>query len=91
MDVTGPVVVEIDELDLGAVPPARRFAVAAALEHELTRLVATGGLPAGADGVDAAVRTGPALPLPLDANPVLVGQALARSVYEGLTDMGGRP
>jgi hypothetical protein len=81
MELTGAVVVEIDELDLGGVPPARRFVVAAVLERELGRLVADEGLPTVAD---ARERTGPGLAVPLDGNPVLVGQALARAVYEGL-------
>jgi len=81
MALTGDVVVEIDELDLGGVPPARRFAVAAALERELVRLVADGGLSTVADAPE---RAGPAVAVPLDGNPILVGQALARSVYEGL-------
>lgn len=85
MGLTGDVVLEIDELDLGGVPAARRFAVAAVLERELARLVTDGGLPGAGGGLDADERTGPAVAVPLDGNPVLVGQALARSIYAGLT------
>jgi hypothetical protein len=81
MALTGSVHVEIDELDLSAVPAARRFLVAASFERELARLIELGGLPTITDERERQV-TGPGIAL--DANPVLVGQALARSVYGAL-------
>ena len=79
MELTPHVVVTIDELDLGAVPAARRHIVAAALERELTRLV-TERAPRIASGGDraASVDSRPG------GNPVLFGAALARRVYAAL-------
>jgi hypothetical protein len=82
MGVGPHVRIEIDELDLGPVPPARRFAVAAAFERELARLVAADGLPDALG--DAEERTTPGLGVRADANPVLLGHALAHAVYQGL-------
>lgn len=75
----------IDELDLTAVPASRRHQVAATFERELTRLLTAGGLPGRDGGVEPPgegreVR----LHVRLDANPVVVGQALAIAVYEAL-------
>jgi hypothetical protein len=85
MELTGDVTVDIDELDLTAVPPARRYQVAATFERELRRLIAerpidparvrrlgTGHLPTLAIDVDLA------------ANPVIVGAAIAHSVVEAM-------
>ena len=84
MGVAPEIRVEIGELDLTGVPPARRFVVAATFERELARLLEEHGLPE--DGLDAAdERPAPRVREALDGNPVLLGQALARSVYEGLT------
>jgi hypothetical protein len=82
MGVASHVRIEIDELDLGAVSPARRFAVAAAFERELARLVATDGLPDGLG--DAEERAAPSLGVRVDASPVPLGHALAHAVYQGL-------
>lgn len=86
MGVAGEVRIEVDELDLGGVPAARRFAVAAAFGRELARLVAAGGLPDGL--ADAGRRDPPGLHLRADANPVLLGQAIAHAVYQGLRAEG---
>ncbi|MGD9530841.1 hypothetical protein [Pseudonocardia sp.] len=80
--VTPHVVVTVDELDLGAVPAARRHVMLTAFERELTRLV-TERLPRGStrgNGDRSVTLTG-ARP---DGNPVLFGTALARTVYAAL-------
>ena len=78
----GGIRIEIGELDLTDVPPERRFVVAASLERELARLVEVHGLPDGME--EAAERAAPPAGERANANPVLLGQALARSIYEGL-------
>lgn len=85
MELKPDIEVVIDELDLTGVPAARRHQVAATFERELSALLAARGLPRSApvsptEGGARQVRVA----LPLDANPVMLGQALAASVYEGL-------
>ena len=79
------ITVDIDELDLTGVPPARRVAVAAAFERELARLVAGGGVGASRGALeDSDERPAGTVRARPDGNPVLFGEALARAVYEGL-------
>lgn len=84
--------IDIDELDLTGVPPARRFQVAASFERALVRLVAQ---DPPRELLDAVGGQGPGPPrevldrratLTVDpaANPVIVGEALARSVHGAL-------
>jgi hypothetical protein len=74
------VTVTIDELSLSGVPPFQRFALAAALEAELARLLAERGAPPGLLAGAAPV------PQPVDPTglgPREMGRAVARSLYEG--------
>lgn len=66
-----PIVIEIEALDLEAVPPPRRAAVADAFVRELTALVQQGG----ASSLPPAPRIDP------NAPPHRVGAALAHGVY----------
>ena len=79
------VVIEIGELDLTDVPPARRRSVAAAFERELTRLIEADPDPGRQDarrpdqgGTSPRLRARP------DGNPVLFGVELARVVHQRL-------
>jgi hypothetical protein len=70
-------------------PPGGERAFRAALEAELTRLLATGG-------VSAAWHSGGAVPSisvpPISAasDPAIMGRSVAQSVYAGVGDAGGR-
>lgn len=77
-----PVRIEIGELELAGVPAGRRFVVAAAFERELARLVATDGIGDDADDTDGREPT--TITARPDGNPVLLGVALARAVFERL-------
>lgn len=69
------------------VPYAARGALRAALEQELARLIANGGLsPSLAGG--AAVPSLRAAEIPIDGSPGRLGVAIAGAVYGGL---GGEP
>lgn len=77
--------VEIDELDLTGVPASRRHQVAATFERELRRLLADSTATAWWERDRSADRPRTvSLSISPDANPVLVGEALARSVMDGL-------
>lgn len=86
MDLSPHVDLLVERLDLSGIAPARRFQVVATFERELTELLSVRGLPPQADqdrlgsGTDREIH----LDIALDANPVLVGRALAHSVYEVL-------
>ncbi len=85
-----PAVVElhVGELVLTGFRPEDRHRIGAALQGELERLLADGGVPPGlADGAEAATLRAAPADLPRDAHPALVGARLARSVYRAL---GGR-
>lgn len=96
-DVWPDVRVEIDELDLTGVPPARRHQVAASFERNLVRLLADepprgllshAGAPGGPTADLGERRVG--LAMDPGANPVLVGAALARSVHGVLVQRNRR-
>jgi hypothetical protein len=81
MDPVKPasVTVSIAELRLDGVEPAARFQVAAALEAELSRLLAEGvpaGLLSGRSGTDLAVEAAPRAPAD-------IGRTVARALYAG--------
>lgn len=84
MGLSPDLLVEIDELDLAAVPVARRHVVRASFERELARLATdqawTARLLAGGDRSVDARRPAVGLDVPLDGNPVMVGVGLARAV-----------
>jgi hypothetical protein len=84
--------ITIDELDLSAVDPARRFQVAATFETELARLVRTRGTAhfrPRSEPLSDRPGARPAEPLIIKVspagNPVHLGLALARSVFESLS------
>lgn len=77
--------VRIEELVLDGFSRADRLRIGAAVEVELSRLLASGSIPPGLvggghrDSIDAGSFTrGPV------ATPSAIGQAVARSVYGGL-------
>lgn len=84
MELTPDVELVVDELDLAAVPAARRHVVVAVFERELARLVErrppspTGGGEPLADRVAPRVRARP------DGDPVVFGAELARAVHAAL-------
>ena len=74
--------VEIGELVLTGVREADRDRVAAAFRRELTRLLQSRGLPAGAGTRDAVTGLPP---LPATTSPYRLGRALAQAVHTGLS------
>ena len=82
--------VRIDRLVLEGVtlPAGGGAAVGAALEAELGRLLAAGGLAEGWQAVAALPRL-TAGPVSLAGSPVDLGVGIARSVYGGLGPAGG--
>lgn len=94
------VVVVVDELDLTAVPPARREQVRDTFVRELVRLVSDDARPgARTPGLAGLVEGGgvdalddlPRMRVGADANPVLVGTELARVVAACLVRSGRAP
>lgn len=72
-------------LDGVALPPAQRPALRAAVEAELARLLAAGGLsPALRAGGTVPRAPGGAIELVRDAHPAQLGRQIARAVYGGL-------
>ncbi len=80
-----PVELHIEELVLHGFAPGDRHEIAAAIERELARLLATGDLADGLRqrGSRAAVDAG-SFSLPPGASPGAVGERVAGAVYEGL-------
>lgn len=83
----GVIQVHIERLILEGIPlePAQRPLLQAAVEAELARLLAEGGLAAGflSGGAVPAVRAG-AIELGSTQGPVQLGQQIARAVYGGI-------
>lgn len=94
----------IDELVLHGFRPGDRYAIAAALEQELTRLFSEQGVPPGlAEGrgrtVGGPETTGEAgnifrldagsFDMPHDATPDAIGIQVARTIHRGLVEMRG--
>jgi hypothetical protein len=79
-DARGNIELHIEELILHGLPYDQRRRVAAAIEQELTRLLAERGAPDGWDGIE------PLTPAPITVNPRLsaeaIGQEVARTVYQ---------
>jgi hypothetical protein len=75
----------IEELVLYGFSPADRLRIGAALEGELARLLAEGGLPEGlAGGTQVeAIDAGSFVRGPL-ATPVSIGGEVAQAVYKGM-------
>ena len=82
----------IDRLVLEGVtlPPGGRAALGAALEAELGRLLAAGGLAEGWQAGAAMPRLA-AGPVSLAGNPENLGTGIARAVYSGLGPAEVRP
>jgi hypothetical protein len=65
--------------------PRGRYAVADAVQHELTRLLTERGVPAPAGGERGAGRVdGGSFRVPPDPRPKALGAQVARAVYGGL-------
>jgi hypothetical protein len=79
----------IDELVLHGFAPSDRDALAAAVERELTRLLADEGLPAGLPSTERFRVDGGAFTVRDGAGPDAVGAQVARAVYQGLAGLGG--
>jgi hypothetical protein len=77
------VALRIDELVLHGFAPGDRQRIAAAVQREMTRLVAAGGVPQAWTASPPALRGQP-LAAPHGAGPHAIGAAIARSVYGGL-------
>ena len=69
-------------LDGVAVRPSQRPALASAVESELARLIAIGGLPASWAGGSIPAVNGGGLALPRDSDPTVLGHRIARAVYQ---------
>ena len=77
----------IEELVLHGFAAADRRAIGAAVEAELTRLLASRGLPASlADGATIRAIDAGRVAVPGDARPANVGVQVAQSVYGGLSE-----
>ena len=75
----------IDELVLHNFAPGDRYAIAAALERELTRLFAAEGVPPELAQTSGAARLdGGSFNVPPGAPPAVIGAHLARTVYQNL-------
>jgi hypothetical protein len=84
MDLSRPVALHVDELVLDGFPPLDRRRVATAVEHELARLLAEQGVPAGLAEPGAADRLdGGSFNLPAGRGAEAVGADIARAVYRG--------
>jgi len=79
------IVLRIESLVLEGFPAHHRWRIAAAIEAELTRLVAERGLPTGLIGAGAvnAIEADGFAPGPAD-RPEAVGAQVASAVYAGL-------
>jgi hypothetical protein len=72
-------------LDGVNIEPQQRPLLQQALQTELTRLLATGGLPQEfASGLAVPRISAPSIPLAANSNPALLGQQIARSAYGGI-------
>lgn len=78
------VAVHIGELVLYDVPARDRFRIAAALERELTGLIAGQPSPLFVSGGDVERIDAGAVPAWPGADPASAGAALARAVHQGL-------
>jgi hypothetical protein len=75
----------IEELALEGVAPELRSRVSAALERELTRLLAEEGLPSRLAGGGALARLdGGSFNVAPQSGPEAIGVAAARAVYAGM-------
>jgi len=79
------VTLRIDELVLHGLPAAHRYAIADAIQQELTRLVGAHGLPAiGSRSRHQDRVQAPQAMLPADASPDRAGRIIARAIYGSL-------
>lgn len=83
--------VTIDALELEGFPSARRFAIAAAFQRALGRLIEERGPPRGLMAAGGAAGPGgraeptaPVLRLDPDGPPAVAGERIAQAVYEAL-------
>ncbi|MGW1177595.1 hypothetical protein ACWD4P_28230 [Kitasatospora sp. NPDC002543] len=86
----GRIEVEIGELVLDGFAHLDHDRLTAAFRAELTRLVEARGVPLATGGDRALDLLAGLPPLPADASPRRLGEALARAVHAGLSG-GGRP
>ena len=86
-----PVELHIEELVLVGFAPRDRFPIAEAVERELARLLASGGLPATArQGAVEQLDAG-AFPVARGAQPRAIGSRVGQSVFTALAGgIGGR-
>ncbi|MFB7469392.1 hypothetical protein [Kitasatospora sp. NPDC056184] len=87
----GRIEVEIGELVLDGFAGIDRDRVAAAFRGELARLVEARGVPLAAGGDRVLDLLSGLPPLPADASPRRLGEALARAVHAGLSGGGRSP
>lgn len=82
--MTRDIEIHIDELVLHGFPPADRYQVAEALERELVRLLADGGIPAllRQSGSIPSL-TGHETEISMASGEVPSGEQIARTVFEG--------
>jgi hypothetical protein len=81
----GAIEVRIDELVLRGFSPHERYAIAEAVQCELTLLLETQGLPAGAQlSCEHGTLRAPQATLPPSPSPDSTGAAIARAIYGGL-------
>lgn len=83
---------QIDELILHGFAPDERYRIGAAIERELTRLLAERGLSLGieTDGLDLGRVDGGDFAVPHDASGQAIGTQVARAVFDSLAAGDGR-
>ena len=86
------IVLRLESLALEGFPAHDRWRIAAAIEAELTRLVAEGGLPPSLVGAGAVgtIEADGFAPGPAD-RPEVIGAKVAGAVYAGLGQQGAGP
>jgi hypothetical protein len=78
--------IEIEELVLHGFAPGDRYAIAAAVQRELARVLADRGVPRGwAQGLDAARLDAGAFDVALGGSADAIGAQVAGAVYGGLS------
>jgi hypothetical protein len=83
-DAQPSIALHIDELVLDGFDPAARDAIGAAVERELTRLLAEQGAPIGLHDQEVAALDAGSLQMESSANAEDLGARVARAVFGGL-------
>jgi len=86
---SGAVELHIEELLLHGFSPRDRYAIRDAVEHELTRLIVSGGLPCIAAETVIERLDGGRFKVAQDVKPGAAGKQLAQTLYRGMASVAG--